>query len=131
MHASPPENFQSVPPVFLICPCSHAPWETWKLKNKFPGAESSSKKKMKMSYKILEMVKTTPLIRFCPIYSNSLPKRAISFKISEFGALCSEIFRFLYAGFYCITTCRCLLFDLFCFHIKCSGFEGAQIHLSR
>ena len=47
-----------------------------------------------------EMVKTTLLIRFCKIYSNSLPKRALSsFKLSEFEALGSEIFRFLYAGF--------------------------------
>ena len=77
-----------------------------------------------------EMFKTTLLIRFCQIYSNSLPKRALSsFKITNFEALGSEIFRFLYVGFYSVTTCWCLLFDLFCFHVKCSGFEG-QINLT-
>ena len=70
-----------------------------------------------------EMVKTTLLIRFCKIYANNLPKRALSsFKISEFKALGSEIRRVLLYN--------CLLFDLFCFHVECSEFEG-QIHLNR
>ena len=57
-----------------------------------------------------EMVKTTLLIRFCQIYSNSLPEGALSFfNISKFEALGSEIWRLLPAGACCLT---CFVFML-------------------
>ena len=71
-------------------PCTLENLENWK-RNFQAWKSPGKKKKMKMSWKILEMVWKTLLIRFCPIYSNSLPKRALSsFKISEFEALGSE-----------------------------------------